>query len=58
MRKYIYFIALICCSLISLNLLRPEKGDKNDDDRRARWQSLLARCLRGHEADLREQWNV
>ena len=36
----------------------PQRPWENDDDGRARWQSLLARCLRGHEADLREQWNV
>ena len=56
-KVYLFYSAYLL-RLISLNLLRPEKGDKNDDDRRARWQSLLARCLRGHEADLREQWNV
>ena len=56
-KVYLFYSAYLL-RLISLNLLRPEKGDKNDDDRRARWQSLLARCLRGHEADLIEQWNV
>ena len=56
-KVYLFYSAYLL-RLISLNLLRPEKGDKNDDDRWARWQSLLARCLRGHEADFREQWNV
>lgn len=35
-KVYLFYSAYLL-RLISLNLLRPEKGDKNDDDRRARW---------------------
>ena len=55
MRKYIYFIALICCALSASTSYAQKKVIKT---MMIAGQSLLARCLRGHEADLREQWNV
>jgi hypothetical protein len=54
MRKYIYFIALICCALSASTSYAQKKVIKTmmiaGQDGSHYW--------RGHEADLREQWNV